>query len=84
MGIVTTHTEGRVVTHSDDDREAIEVVQLPARDAAIEAANPAAPTTKTLSEKSRTGAPATSKRARTPAVKAAREQAAKRTRKARK
>ena len=38
MGIVTTHTEGRVVTHSDDDRGAIEVVQLPSRDAAVQAA----------------------------------------------
>lgn len=44
MGIVTTHTEGRVVTHSDDDRESIPVVQLPNRDAgAIAAASHAVP-----------------------------------------
>jgi hypothetical protein len=38
MGIVTTHSEGRVVTHSADDRDSVEVVQLPARDAAVQTA----------------------------------------------
>ncbi len=37
MGIVTTHTEGRVVTHTSTD-DSVEVVQLPARDAAEQAA----------------------------------------------
>lgn len=38
MGVVTTHTEGRVVTHSDDDQRPVEVVLLPARDAAAQGA----------------------------------------------
>ena len=40
MGMVTTHTEGRVVTHSGDDAPTTEVVQLPGRDAAVQAAAP--------------------------------------------
>lgn len=74
MGTATTHTEGRVVTHTTDDHPSVEVVQLPARDAAVQAAAPpAAP------------APPTPGLAKaTPAVKAATTQKAARVKKAKK
>lgn len=73
MGIVTTHTEGRVVTHSDDDTRPVEVAQLPLRDAAAAAEQPTAPAP----------APAPAKAPKpTPAVKAAVKQQRTRTKKA--
>ncbi|MEO8680284.1 MAG: hypothetical protein ABI665_14635 [Vicinamibacterales bacterium] len=64
MGIVTTHTEGRVVIHSDQDGLPVEVVQFPSRDAAapvaVEPTKPTAPPVAAAprSEKAPTVAPA--------------------------
>jgi len=77
MGEVTTHTTGRVVTHSDDDRTSVDVVQLPQRDAAVQAAAP--PATKTAPAK-----PATPAATPTSPVKAATKQKAARIKKGKK
>jgi len=50
MGIVTTHTEGRVVTHSDDGQLPVEVVQLPARDGVDTSSTPEAPATSPVTD----------------------------------
>ena len=76
MGIVTTHTEGRVVVHSGDESLPVEVVQLPARDAAVQAAAPPAAPAKVVD--------APKPPAATPAVKAAVKQQKARERKAKK
>jgi len=74
MGTVTTYSEGgRVVVHSGDDSKPVEVVQLPLRDAAIQAASPAAvpePAKQTKPPAPAPEQPATPAAA-TPAVKAA-------------
>lgn len=74
MGQVTTHTEGKVVVTEAPD--AVDVVQLPARDAAVQAA-----TTKTPAKPAAAKPDAVKP---TPAVKAATTQKAARIKKAKK
>lgn len=61
--MVTTHTEGRVVTHSGDEQRPVEVVQLPARDAAVQAAaeEPPKKSTRPADPPAAAAAPATGK-----------------------
>jgi hypothetical protein len=72
MGLVTTYTEGRVVTHSSDDAGSIEVVQLPARDAAVQSAAAAEEPTATATTRASAAMPPVAGKtmhARPPALK---------------
>jgi hypothetical protein len=80
---VTTHTEGRVVTHEHD--EPIEVAQLPNRDAAAAAASGTVSTSAPKTAEPASAQPdPPAKQAVTPAVKAAKKQQTARTTKGKK